>query len=93
MPPFLVAAPWVVERILEALAFVESAGASGGAAFKTVELYSSHEGLILPWEEAQTEQIGGKYYNLGAHMLWIGHRTRSLDGAHVDRVHLGACAA
>ena len=74
----------VVDRILEALAFVESAGASGGAAFKTVEFYSSHEGLILPWEEAQTERIGNRYYNLGAHMLWIGHRTRNLDGAHVE---------
>jgi 3-deoxy-7-phosphoheptulonate synthase len=74
----------VIERILEALTFLESAGASGGDAFKTVEFYSSHEGLILPWEEAQTEQIGGRYYNLGAHMLWIGHRTRSLDGAHVE---------
>jgi len=74
----------VVDRILEALAFVESAGATGGGVFKTVEFYSSHEGLILPWEEAQTEEVGGKYYNLGAHMLWVGHRTRSLDGAHVE---------
>ncbi len=74
----------VVDRILAALAFVESAGVTGGGAFKTVEFYSSHEGLLLPWEEAQTEQIDGKYYNLGAHMLWIGHRTRSLDGAHVE---------
>ena len=74
----------VVDRILDALAFVESAGASGGEAFKTVQFYSSHEGLILPWEEAQTAEINGKYYNLGAHMLWVGHRTRNLDGAHVE---------
>ena len=72
------------ESILDALDFVESTGVSGQGAFKTVELFSSHEGLLLPYEEAHTVQIEDRWYNLGAHMLWIGDRTRQLDGAHVE---------
>ena len=72
------------ESILDALDFVESTGVSGHGAFKTVELFSSHEGLLLPYEEAHTLQVEDQYYNLGAHMLWIGDRTRQLDGAHVE---------
>jgi len=72
------------ESILDALDFVESTGVSGHGAFKTVELFSSHEGLLLPYEEAHTLQVGDQWYNLGAHMLWIGDRTRQLDGAHVE---------
>ena len=50
-----------------------------------VDIYTSHEGLILPYEEALTKQLpSGKYYNLGAHMLWLGVRTNSLDGAHLE---------
>lgn len=71
-------------RILDALDFVESTGVTGGAHFRTVELFTSHEGLLLAYEEAHTEKVGERYYNLGAHMLWIGDRTRQLDGAHVE---------
>ncbi len=74
----------MLERILDALDFVESTGVRGDAALRTVELYSSHEGLLLPYEEALTRELGGAAYNLGAHMLWIGDRTRQLDGAHVE---------
>ena len=72
------------ESILDALDFVESTGVSGQGAFRTVELFSSHEGLLLPYEEAHTVQVEDAWYNLGAHMLWIGDRTRQLDGAHVE---------
>ena len=72
------------ESILDALDFVESTGVSGQGAFRTVELFASHEGLLLPYEEAHTIQVDGRWYNLGAHMLWIGDRTRQLDGAHVE---------
>ena len=72
------------ESILDALDFVESTGVSGQGAFRTVELFASHEGLLLPYEEAHTIQVNGRWYNLGAHMLWIGDRTRQLDGAHVE---------
>jgi len=52
--------------------------------FKAVDLYTSHEGLVLAYEEALTEKIKGVFYNLGAHFLWIGDRTRQLTGAHVE---------
>ena len=75
----------MLRRILDALDFVESTGVRGDAALRTVELYSSHEGLLLPYEEALTRELDdGRSYNLGAHMVWIGDRTRQLDGAHVE---------
>jgi 3-deoxy-7-phosphoheptulonate synthase len=50
-----------------------------------VDLYTSHEALILPYEEALTrrDSLTGDWYDCSAHMLWIGERTRQLDGAHV----------
>jgi 3-deoxy-7-phosphoheptulonate synthase len=50
-----------------------------------VDLYTSHEALILGYEEALTRQdsLTGGWYDCSAHMLWIGERTRQLDGAHV----------
>jgi len=74
----------MLESILDALDFVESTGVTGSAALKTVELFASHEGLLMPYEQAQTAQVDDRWYNLGAHMLWIGDRTRQLDGAHVE---------
>ena len=49
-------------------------------------LFTSHEGLLLGLEEAMTryDRDWGGYYNLGAHMLWIGDRTRDLHGAHIE---------
>lgn len=47
------------------------------------DLFTSHEGLILPYESALTRDVDGKAYCLSAHMVWIGERTRQLDGAHV----------
>ncbi|MBL8783883.1 MAG: 3-deoxy-7-phosphoheptulonate synthase class II [Deltaproteobacteria bacterium] len=79
----------LVERILDALDFVESTGVESST-FSTVELFSSHEGLLLAYEEAATRAVvspdkaATHYMNLGAHMLWIGDRTRALDGAHVE---------
>ena len=48
------------------------------------ELYTSHEGLIIPYEASFTKKINNLHYCLSAHMLWIGERTRQLDGAHVE---------
>lgn len=78
----------LVERILDALHFVESTGVKSPT-LETVELFSSHEGLILAYEEALTRVQPGPAgtslaYNIGAHMLWIGDRTRALDGAHLE---------
>ncbi|MGI8663761.1 MAG: class II 3-deoxy-7-phosphoheptulonate synthase [Acidimicrobiales bacterium] len=51
-----------------------------------VDFYTSHEALILGYEEALTRQdsLTGGWYDCSAHMLWIGERTRQLDGAHVE---------
>lgn len=55
-----------------------------GYGFK--DFYVSHEALLLPYEEALTRFVPemGRHYNLSTHMLWIGDRTRELDGAHVE---------
>jgi 3-deoxy-7-phosphoheptulonate synthase len=55
-------------------------------ALRTVELYSSHEGLLLDYERPLTriDSRTGAPYNVSAHFVWIGERTRQLDGAHVD---------
>ena len=50
------------------------------------KLFTSHEGLVLEYEEAMTREVDGRYFNLGAHMLWIGDRTRDVDGAHIEYV-------
>ena len=54
------------------------------ATFKTIDFFTSHEGLLLNYEEALTQKFGDRYYNLGAHFLWIGDRTRALDHAHIE---------
>lgn len=76
----------VVERIMDAISFMESFGGVKSESLGRVDIYTSHEGLLLGLEESFTRQDGssGRYYNLGAHMLWIGARTRQLDGAHVE---------
>lgn len=52
----------------------------------TKKFYTSHEGLLLPLESALTHQLADKniYLNMSAHMLWLGDRTRDVDGAHVE---------
>ena len=51
-----------------------------------VDFYTSHEALLLGYEEALTRQdsLTGDWYDCSAHLLWIGERTRQLDGAHVE---------
>ena len=74
----------MVARILDAIEFVESTGVRTGHSLEAVDLFTSHEGLLLSYEEALTEPVGDAWYNLGAHFLWIGERTRQIDGAHVE---------
>ncbi len=72
-------------EIDRALAFMRACGAEP-AVLRTVELYSSHEALLLDYEQALTRQDSrtGRLYDTSAHFLWIGERTRDLDGAHVE---------
>jgi 3-deoxy-7-phosphoheptulonate synthase len=76
------------ERISESLVFMESIGVTpeNSAALRQMEFFTSHEGLLLGFEEALTriDSISGKWYDTSAHLLWIGERTRELDGAHVE---------
>ena len=72
-------------EIGRALDFMRSAGVDPEE-FKTVEFYSSHEALILEYEIALTriDSRTGSAYDVSGHFIWIGERTRQLDGAHVD---------
>ena len=53
---------------------------------RETEFFTCHEALLLPYEEALTriDSTTGDWYDCSAHMLWIGDRTRQLDGAHVE---------
>ncbi len=72
-------------EIDRALSFMKACGADGPE-LRTVELYSSHEALLLDYEHALTriDSRTGRPYDTSAHFLWIGERTRALDGAHVE---------
>ncbi len=75
----------MANEIGRALAFMKSAGVDPES-FKSVDFYSSHEGLILEYEKALTriDSRTGEPYDVSAHFIWIGERTRQLDGAHID---------
>ena len=80
----------IAEKISEALTFMKACGItpSNTLQLRETEFYTSHEGLLLNYEEALTrkdtitEEKG--WFATSAHMLWIGDRTRDLDGAHVE---------
>ncbi|MEL7257109.1 MAG: 3-deoxy-7-phosphoheptulonate synthase class II [Pseudomonadota bacterium] len=77
------------ERISDALDFMGAAGidADEVESLATVDFYTSHEGLLLEYEEAlcrEDSTTPGKWLAGSGHMLWIGDRTRQPDGAHVD---------
>jgi 3-deoxy-7-phosphoheptulonate synthase len=76
----------VVARILDAISFMEACGSALEAVLGRIDFFTSHEALVLPFEEALTrqEESGTCYFNAGAPMLWLGDRTRRLDGAHVE---------
>jgi len=78
----------IADRIGESLDFMEACGIDieDQPALKTASLYTSHEALLLPYEQALTRQdsLTGEWYDCSAHMLWIGDRTRFEDSAHVE---------
>jgi len=75
----------MANEIGRAIQFMESAGVDPES-FKSVDFYSSHEALILEYEKALTriDSRTENPYDVSAHFLWIGERTRQLDGAHMD---------
>jgi 3-deoxy-7-phosphoheptulonate synthase len=78
----------IAHTIQDALAFMEVCGitSANNPTLRETTLYTSHEALLLNYEEALTrcDHLTGKWYDCSAHMLWIGERTRQLDAAHVE---------
>jgi 3-deoxy-7-phosphoheptulonate synthase len=78
----------LTDKISEALTFMAAVGVTSDSHpdLKRVEVFTSHEALLLGFEEAMTrvDSLTGEWYDTSAHMLWIGERTRQLDGAHVE---------
>lgn len=104
----------IVDNITDSLRFMKTVGADKGNGLETVDLYTSHEGLLLEYEQSLTRRLrhptlhaslqsasspsssqlsehgpslssdGKGWYNTSAHFLWIGDRTRQIDGAHVE---------
>ena len=78
----------IEDKISDALAFMEACGinADTNRRLRTVNFYTSHEALLLPFEEVMTrvDSTTGEYHDTSAHFVWIGDRTRQPDGAHVE---------
>jgi 3-deoxy-7-phosphoheptulonate synthase len=84
--PFEKAYRRIVKNITDSLDFFEFISGQPVHRTRRIDFYASHEGLHLPYEQAQTRFIErrGRWYNLSTHFPWIGMRTAQLDGAHVE---------
>jgi 3-deoxy-7-phosphoheptulonate synthase len=80
----------IANQIDRALRFMAACGIDLGAdsSLHEVDFYTSHEALLLGYEEALTrrDSLTGDFYDCSAHLVWVGDRTRTLDGAHVEFV-------
>ena len=78
----------LADEIDRAVQFMAACGVNSETLtdLRQVDFYTSHEALLLDYEEALTrkDSLTGDWYDCSAHMLWIGERTRQLDGAHVE---------
>ncbi|HLB79321.1 MAG TPA: 3-deoxy-7-phosphoheptulonate synthase class II, partial [Dongiaceae bacterium] len=78
----------LADRLGEALDFMAACGMTAETApqIRETEFFTSHEALLLPYEQALTrvDSLTGRWYGCSAHFLWIGDRTRQPDGAHVE---------
>ncbi|MFC6199861.1 class II 3-deoxy-7-phosphoheptulonate synthase [Ponticaulis profundi] len=78
----------LADQISKSMAFMRACGVTPEKSpmLQQVEFYTSHEALLLGYEEAMTrvDSTSGEWYDTSAHMLWIGHRTRQVDHAHVE---------
>ncbi|GES62372.1 phospho-2-dehydro-3-deoxyheptonate aldolase, class II [Aspergillus terreus] len=85
----------IVGRVKDALRFMHTVGIDTDRGVETVDIYTSHEGLALEYEQSLTRLLktpsettthppSTNYYATSAHFLWIGDRTRQLDGAHIE---------
>ena len=78
----------IANQITESLSFMEACGINSDTVpeIREMKLFTSHESLLLPYEEALTriDSTSGKWYDCSAHMLWAGDRTRDINGAHIN---------
>lgn len=88
----------IVSNISDSLRFMRTIGADTAGQLQTVDLFTSHEGLVLEYEQSLTRKLkhpagyqppqpssdGKGWYNTSAHFIWIGDRTRQVDGGHVE---------
>jgi 3-deoxy-7-phosphoheptulonate synthase len=78
----------MADRISEAVAFMSACGVTDANTpeIKRTSLYTCHEALLLGFEQAMTrvDSTSGLWYDTSAHFVWVGERTRNLDGAHVE---------
>lgn len=76
----------VVEKISDSIRFLETVAGSPLSDLTRAEVFASHEGLHLAYEEAHTRHVPRRtgWYDLTTHFPWIGNRTRDLDGAHIE---------
>jgi 3-deoxy-7-phosphoheptulonate synthase len=76
----------MVESISDSLRFMETLAGSRAGEMSRVDFFTSHEGLHLPYEQAQTRRVPHRegWYNLNTHLPWIGMRTSEPGGAHVE---------
>jgi 3-deoxy-7-phosphoheptulonate synthase len=76
----------IMEAIVDSVRFAETVAGRTLSELTRVEFFSSHEGLHLDYERAQTRKVPRRtgWYDLTTHMPWIGDRTRDIDGAHVE---------
>ena len=76
----------IVASIAESLRFMETLAGEAVGAINRVEFFTSHEGLHLHYEQAQTRQVPRRtgWYDLSCHFPWIGARTTNIDGGHVE---------
>ena len=78
----------LAQEIDRALAFMAACGITGDTTpqIRETDLFTSHEALLLPYEQALTriDSTTGDWYDCSAHLVWLGDRTKQLDGAHVE---------
>ncbi len=74
----------IAREIDRAMGFMAACGVTEDEALRTVTLYCSHEALALEYERSLVRIIDDRAYGLSGHFLWVGERTKQIDGAHVD---------
>jgi len=77
----------LADRLTETLEFMAACGLTADTTpqISEIDFFTSHEALLLPYEEALTRQdTDERWYDCSAHMIWIGNRTRGLDSAHIE---------